>query len=60
MERCVYVFFPFYFWFVYLVFFLSLSRPCCFPCCFFSSRKAEYYKGTTQLVKLMKRFLVGA
>lgn len=60
MERCVYVFFPFYFWFVYLLFFFVIVSSLLFSLLFFSSQKAECYKGTTQLVKLMKRFLVGA
>lgn len=36
MERCVYVFFLSIFGlFICFGFFLSLSRPCYFPCCFF-------------------------
>lgn len=60
MERCVYVFFPSYFWFVYLFYFFFVIVSSLLFSLFFSSQKAEYYKGTTQLVKLMKRFLVGA
>lgn len=53
-------FFSFLFLVCLFVFFFVIVSSLLFSLLFFSSQKAEYYKGTTQLVKLMKRFLVGA